>query len=295
MSTKTTFKRIALVAVAALGLGVLSVAPSSAAVLPGAGTNTLTAVSSSTTITAGDTATITFTSSFVGQAAYDSVAVTAYTTSTQAPELRLGVSDSSTSVAGNTRVAGGNLGAASTSASVGVMAAGSVTQPISSMFMHQQQLEHTMFQSMQLLTQLQVREQLTQHHSHGHSQLLQQTQLLLVTQQLLCVLATRQQVLLHSVELLKVQTLQQQNLRQDQSQEQLLLRQSSLYRRMLRQPLTNQSLLLQQDLHLSPQAEQAVQFQAQHLHLLTLQLEQCSMSGQQVQLEQQQSQYQHLH
>ena len=32
MSTKTTFKRIALVAVAALGLGVLSVAPSSAAV-----------------------------------------------------------------------------------------------------------------------------------------------------------------------------------------------------------------------------------------------------------------------
>ena len=32
MSTKTTFKRIALVAVAALGLGVLSVAPSSATV-----------------------------------------------------------------------------------------------------------------------------------------------------------------------------------------------------------------------------------------------------------------------
>jgi hypothetical protein len=39
MSTKTTFKRIALVAVAALGLGVLSVAPSSAAV----GTQTITA------------------------------------------------------------------------------------------------------------------------------------------------------------------------------------------------------------------------------------------------------------
>ena len=31
MSTKTTFKRVALVAVAALGLGVLSVAPTSAA------------------------------------------------------------------------------------------------------------------------------------------------------------------------------------------------------------------------------------------------------------------------
>jgi hypothetical protein len=41
MSTKTTFKRVALVAVAALGLGVLSVAPSSAAVL-------------GTTVTAGD-------------------------------------------------------------------------------------------------------------------------------------------------------------------------------------------------------------------------------------------------
>ena len=44
MSTKTTFKRIALVAVAALGLGVLSVAPSSAA----AGTITLASVQSGT-------------------------------------------------------------------------------------------------------------------------------------------------------------------------------------------------------------------------------------------------------
>jgi hypothetical protein len=128
MSTKTTFKRIALVAVAALGLGVISVAPSSAAVLPGAGTNTLTAVSSSTTITAGDTATITFTSTFVGQALYDSVAVTAYQTSTQTGvETRIGLTDSSTSVVGNTFKSGAGQYAAGTSAAIGVLAAGSVT------------------------------------------------------------------------------------------------------------------------------------------------------------------------
>jgi len=46
MSTKTTFKRIALVAVAALGLGVLSVAPSSAA----AGTITLAVTQSGTAV-----------------------------------------------------------------------------------------------------------------------------------------------------------------------------------------------------------------------------------------------------
>jgi len=54
MSTKTTFKRIALVAVAALGLGVLSVAPSSA-VVSGA---TLTLVQHGTaTQTVSDTTT----------------------------------------------------------------------------------------------------------------------------------------------------------------------------------------------------------------------------------------------
>jgi len=49
MSTKTTFKRIALVAVAALGLGVLSVAPSSAA----AGVPTLTVTTGSASVTTG--------------------------------------------------------------------------------------------------------------------------------------------------------------------------------------------------------------------------------------------------
>jgi len=49
MSTKTTFKRIALVAVAALGLGVLSVAPSQAA----AGVPTLTTTTGSASVTTG--------------------------------------------------------------------------------------------------------------------------------------------------------------------------------------------------------------------------------------------------
>jgi len=128
MSTKTTFKRIALVAVAALGLGTMSVAPSSAAVLVGSATNTLATVSSSTTIAAGDTATLTFTSTFVGQNAYDSVSVEAFATSAQAPELRLYVSDSSTSSAGGVRV--GKAGAkdsSSTLANVGVTGAAALT------------------------------------------------------------------------------------------------------------------------------------------------------------------------
>jgi len=60
MSTKTTFKRIALVAVAALGLGVLSVAPSQAAT-----DETLTLSASTATVTIGDTATVTITNTFI--------------------------------------------------------------------------------------------------------------------------------------------------------------------------------------------------------------------------------------
>jgi len=62
MSTKTTFKRIALVAVAALGLGVLSVAPSNAAVTVIG--DTLTVSATSATIGYGETATITITDEF---------------------------------------------------------------------------------------------------------------------------------------------------------------------------------------------------------------------------------------
>jgi len=68
MSTKTTFKRIALVAVAALGLGVLSVAPSSAAVTD----ETLTVSASATSINPGDSVTLTVTNVWTSSADSDS-------------------------------------------------------------------------------------------------------------------------------------------------------------------------------------------------------------------------------
>ena len=63
MSTKTNFKRIALVAVAALGLGVLSVAPSSAATTVIDETLTLSAASA--TVGVGETASVTITNTFI--------------------------------------------------------------------------------------------------------------------------------------------------------------------------------------------------------------------------------------
>jgi trimeric autotransporter adhesin len=72
----TTIKRVALVAVAALGLGVMSVAPSQAA--HQADTLTLTPVKSA--ISAGDTATATVNSTFIGAAAGDSITVSAIVT-----------------------------------------------------------------------------------------------------------------------------------------------------------------------------------------------------------------------
>jgi hypothetical protein len=98
MSTKTTFKRIALVAVAALGLGVLSVAPSQAAVIglaatPVNGTATTAASDSSTAATlqvrffaqtaAADTVSVVF--------AQDSIPTGAVTS-----RLRMSVLDTST-------------------------------------------------------------------------------------------------------------------------------------------------------------------------------------------------------
>ena len=71
MSTKTTFKRVALVAVAALGLGVLSVAPSSASSLA------VTVVPSATTsaIKVGETATVSLTVTAITGADTDSLTV----------------------------------------------------------------------------------------------------------------------------------------------------------------------------------------------------------------------------
>jgi hypothetical protein len=76
MSTKTTFKRVALVAVAALGLGVVSVAPSSAVV----NTDTLVVSSATATQTTAETSTATSataTLTFLAGVQYDSMSVTA--------------------------------------------------------------------------------------------------------------------------------------------------------------------------------------------------------------------------
>jgi hypothetical protein len=73
MSTKTTIKRIALVAVAALGFGVMSVAPSSAAAL----NDTYTLSESTTTVSLGSSASVTLTTAGYFGAASDSVTVTA--------------------------------------------------------------------------------------------------------------------------------------------------------------------------------------------------------------------------
>ncbi len=76
MSTKTTFKRIALVAVAALGLGVLSVAPSSAAL--NSDTLTLSSATAAQSLTETRTATSAVaTLSFLPTASDDSISVTA--------------------------------------------------------------------------------------------------------------------------------------------------------------------------------------------------------------------------
>jgi hypothetical protein len=71
MSTKTTIKRVALVAVAALGLGVMSVAPSSAAVQ--ADKMTLSAATASTTV--GTAVTVDITTSFLQETSSDTMTV----------------------------------------------------------------------------------------------------------------------------------------------------------------------------------------------------------------------------
>lgn len=71
MSTKTTFKRIALVAVSALGLGVLSVAPSQAYV----GTPTLTLSAATATAAITETASATITVNYTANFAYESMTV----------------------------------------------------------------------------------------------------------------------------------------------------------------------------------------------------------------------------
>jgi hypothetical protein len=72
MSTKTTFKRIALVTVAALGFGVMSVAPSNAVVL----NPTFTLSAATTTVALGETAKTTLTTAGYFQATGDTLVTT---------------------------------------------------------------------------------------------------------------------------------------------------------------------------------------------------------------------------
>jgi trimeric autotransporter adhesin len=98
MSTTTSIKRIALVAVAAMGFGMLSVVPSNAAVVA----NTLTIDSATDSITLGETATAVLTHNFVTTDVNDSVTITAIKTSSNSSTggtVQFRPTDSSTSVA----------------------------------------------------------------------------------------------------------------------------------------------------------------------------------------------------
>jgi hypothetical protein len=98
MSTKTTFKRIALVAVASLGFGMLSVVPSNSALIGQALTIDAAADAITLTATNADTATAIVTSTFVTTAAYDSIAVTsAITSGPTNAQVKVEAYDSSTS------------------------------------------------------------------------------------------------------------------------------------------------------------------------------------------------------
>jgi hypothetical protein len=114
MSTKTTFKRIALVAVAALGLGVLSVAPSSAAVsdLTITVTNGATTLrSGSTTLVDSDTTTgATIAISALRTATTDSITVAFFNKGTLASGVTSYLSATETTTSVNSLISDGGLG-----------------------------------------------------------------------------------------------------------------------------------------------------------------------------------------
>jgi hypothetical protein len=126
MSTKTTFKRIALVAVAALGLSLVSVAPSSAAV----SADTYTLSESTTTVTLGTAASTTLTTAGYFAATSDTVTVTAalktFPSTATAAQVSAAISSIAFSaVDTQTAVVGGSAGGSSqvasgTTVSVGV-------------------------------------------------------------------------------------------------------------------------------------------------------------------------------
>ena len=127
MSTKTTFKRIALVAVAALGLGVLSVAPSNAAVINLSATTVTVANGTATTGTSDSTTAAEITISFTSEGSSDSVSVTSYVSARPAAAAAVAQTsivvhlvDTSTSTAAPTVNGTGTSGALSLAATSNV-------------------------------------------------------------------------------------------------------------------------------------------------------------------------------
>jgi hypothetical protein len=105
MSTKTNFKRIALVAVAALGMGVLSSVPSNAAIV---GVPVVTTTNGNATLTASDTTTAgSIAVKYNATAAVDSVVITVSLGSK--PTGAVGTSDSILATANDTTTSTGGL------------------------------------------------------------------------------------------------------------------------------------------------------------------------------------------
>ncbi|MCX6437616.1 MAG: hypothetical protein NTZ06_03055 [Actinobacteria bacterium] len=130
MSTKTTFKRVALVAVASMGFGLLSVVPSSATPLGDTLVLDVTGTTSAT-VGVGETATAVVTQKFTSLASGDSMSVQAvltdYPTGGSAAVIKLDTSDSLTgTVSYASGTSSSSAGGASTVAYVGHSAAGSI-------------------------------------------------------------------------------------------------------------------------------------------------------------------------
>ena len=120
MSTKTTFKRVALVAVAAMGFGLLSVAPSSAAQhVFQADTFTTSAATSSVTV--GSSVSVTVTMSYLATTALESMTVTSSFTSTPTGAT-LAELPSFGGFSAGSNTSGSFIGTGSTSATMGNLA-----------------------------------------------------------------------------------------------------------------------------------------------------------------------------
>ena len=125
MSTKTTFKRIALVAVAAMGFGLLSVAPSSAAqhVFQA---DTFTTSATTSDVAVGSSVSITVTMSYLATTALESMTVTSSFTSTPAGAT-LAELPSFGGFSAGSNTSGSLIGTGSTSATVGNVATAGYT------------------------------------------------------------------------------------------------------------------------------------------------------------------------